>query len=114
MAEYLKLNQLKSDTTILMNEKSIPQTRPLVLNFHLVVALNITAEIAQHRVNQELIPELGTGLIACRPELMIDGEKITWQVPINLSLPKLGDLGQVGWAIVDAFSGELLTHLTQR
>ena len=44
-----------------------------------------------------------TGLIAREPELLIAGEQITWRVPIVLSLPTLGDVGQVG--AVDADYG---------
>ncbi len=94
-------------TSILIDSKSIPQTTPVALNFHLVTTLNITAETAQRQVNRQLIPKLGTGLIARRPELVIVGEQIIWRVPISLSLPELGDLGQVGHVAVDARSGEL-------
>ena len=41
------------------------------------------------------------------PELVVSGDVIAWRVPVVLSLPGLGDLGQVGAVDVDARSGEL-------
>lgn len=94
-------------TSILIDSKSIPETAPVALSFHLVATLNITAEAAQRQVNHQLIPKLGTGLIARQPELMLVEEQIIWRVPIGLSLPELGDLGQVGYVAIDARTGEL-------
>jgi hypothetical protein len=39
--------------------------------------------------------------------LVIAGEQIVWRVPMMLSLPDLGDLGQVGTVDVDARTGSL-------
>jgi hypothetical protein len=94
-------------TSILINSESIPETAPIALNFHLIATLNITAEIARRQVNHQVIPALGTGLIARQPELMIEEEQIIWRVPISMSLPELGDLGIVGHVAVDARTGEL-------
>jgi hypothetical protein len=92
-----------------------PSTEPPVaLNIQLNTTLNITANEARRRVNRQLIPQLGTGLIASDPELSISGEQIEWRVPIILSLPGLGDLGEVGTVIVDAQTGDLaITLATQ-
>ena len=78
------------------------------MTFQAPASLNISAEEARRLVNQQVVTELGTGLIARDPELAIDGEKVLWRVPIVLSLPGLGDLGQVGIVNVDAESGNLL------
>jgi hypothetical protein len=94
--------------TVLTDGNSIPKTAPVHLSFHVAATLNIGAEEARKLVNQQVVTELGTGLIARDPELAIDGEKVTWRVPIALSLPGLGDLGQVGIVNVDAESGDLL------
>lgn len=78
------------------------------MSFHIVATLNVTAEDTWRRVGRQVVPELGTGLIALAPELVISGEQITWRVPIELSLPGLGDLGQVGAVDVDARTGATL------
>jgi hypothetical protein len=94
-------------TNILIDSKSVPQVAPISLNVHLIATLNITAEEARRQVNRQVVTGLGTGLIAREPELVIAGEQIGWRVPIALSLPDLGDLGQVGAVTIDAYTGEL-------
>ena len=93
--------------TVLANTRSIPDTAPIHLSFHVVATLNVTAEEARRQVNRQVVTELGTGLIARDPELVIAGEQIVWRVPIVLSLPGLGDLGQVGTVDIDARTGDL-------
>jgi hypothetical protein len=93
--------------TVLANTRSIPETAPIHLSFHVVATLNVTAEEARRQVNRQVVTELGTGLIARDPELVIAGEQIVWRVPIVLSLPGLGDLGQVGTVDIDARTGDL-------
>jgi len=95
-------------TTISVDPKFTPTTTPIHLSFHLVATLNVAAEEARRRVNRQVVAELGTGLIARGPELVIADEQILWRVPIVLSLPDLGDLGQVGAVDVDARSGDVL------
>ena len=78
-------------------------------SFHAMATLSDAAE-ARRQVNRQVVTELGTGLSARDPELVIAGEQIIWRVPIVLSLPDLGDLGQVGTVDVDARTGDLLTN----
>jgi len=92
----------------ILDPQSTPQSAPIHLSFHLVATLNVSADDARRQVNRLAVPELGTGLVAREPELLISGEQIIWRVPIVLSLPALGDLGQVGTVDVDARTGELL------
>jgi hypothetical protein len=81
---------------------------PIHLTVHLAVTLNVTAEEARHRVNRQAVTEMGTGLVARDPELVMIGEQILWRVPVVLSLPGLGDMGQVGTVDVNAHTGALL------
>jgi hypothetical protein len=101
-------------TTIFVDSSSFQKTVPIHLSFHLVATLNVTAEEARRRVNRQVVTELGTGLIARDPELAIAGEQILWRVPIVLSLPELGGLGQVGTVDVDARTGDLLLGAATR
>lgn len=87
---------------------------PVILNIQVDTTLKVTAEEARRRVNRQLIPQLGTGLIANNPELIVTDQQIAWRVPIVLSLPGLGDLGEVGTVMVDAQTGQLaVTPATQ-
>ena len=94
----------------IIDKASISQTSPISLKFHLDTTLNISADEARHRVNRQVVANLGTGTIAREPELIIAGEQIAWRVPIALSLPTLGDLGKVGEIEVDARTGDILTQ----
>ena len=78
-------------------------------SFHAMATLSDAAE-ARRQVNRQVVTELGAGLSARDPKLVIAGEQIIWRVPIVLSLPDLGDLGQVGTVDVDARTGDLLTN----
>ena len=102
--------------TILLDSNSVPEGKPVALDLHVVTTLDITAAEARRRVNRQVVPNLGTGLVAGEPELMIMGEEIAWRVPLMLSLPELGELGQVGAISVEAHSGELslTSELQQR
>jgi hypothetical protein len=95
-------------TTILSDARSMPTTAPIHLSFHIVATLNVIAEEARRQVNSQVVTELGTGLIARDPELVIADDQILWRVPVVLSLPTLGDLGQVGTVDVNARTGDLL------
>lgn len=96
------------NTVLVADAGSVPGTSPVHLSFYTVAALNVAAVEARHRVNCQVVTELGTGLIARDPEFVFVGDQIAWRVPIGLSLPSLGDLGQVGTVDIDARSGDLL------
>lgn|GEM_PF-1391538 len=80
---------------------------PLLLHFHLEATLRISGEQARQAVNRQIVPMLGTGLLARTPELAVMGDRIDWRVPLSLSLPSLGDLGQIGTVVVNARTGDI-------
>ncbi len=82
-------------------------TSPLLLHLHLEALLQVSGEQARMAVNRQVVPILGTGLIARTPELTVTGEEIGWRVPVSLSLPSLGDLGEIGAVVVDARTGDI-------
>lgn len=82
---------------------------PIQVDLHLIATLDVTPEEARKRVNRRVVSELGTGLIARDPELTVNGDLVSWRVPVALSLPRLGDLGQIGAVDVDAHTGEIRT-----
>lgn len=93
-------------TTIVVEANLVASDK--LLNLQCSIKLALMAEDARHLVNRQVVPELGTGLIAVNPELMIMDNQPFWRVPIKLSLPHSGDLGQVGTVLVDALSGQVL------
>lgn len=101
-------------TTILIHTQQLDDNLPMSLDLHVRMTLPITAQEAQRRVKRHVIPELGTGLAALKPELSVNEGQVLWRVPILLSLPELGSLGIVGFVCVDASSGEIqMTHSDQ-
>lgn len=88
------------------------QTPPFDLQVHLNTTLHVTAREARQLVNRQVVTELGTGLVADEPELVILDEQFLWRVPIVMSLPTLGNLGQVGSVCVDAQTGTLIEDKT--
>lgn len=78
------------------------------------ITVKAPAAEARRLVNREIVPELGTGMGAKEPDLILRGQQLVWRVPIVLSLPQLGDLGEVGFIEVDAQSGELINNDTAR
>ena len=74
------------------------------------ITVQITAEEARRLVNREVVPELGTGLGAKNPDLLLRGKQVIWRVPIVLSLAQLGELGEVGIIEVDAQTGTILDN----
>ncbi len=75
----------------------------------IAISVNISAADARRMVNQTIVPELGTGLGAKEPDLMFREGHIIWRVPVALSLPELGDLGEVGIIDVDAETGRIIS-----
>jgi len=97
-------------TTIMLSpDQTSLDDIPLHLNLQVVAALPVAAKAAQKKVNGYLLDQLGTGLGADSPHLWITDRQIMWHVPVFLSLPSFGDLGQVGFIDVDAKTGKLLT-----
>jgi hypothetical protein len=98
----------------IIDQKTFPQTAPVSLNLHLVATLEVSADDARRLVNHQVVPELGTGLVAQSPTLVLTETCILWRVPVVLSLSTLDDLGQVGVVDVDARTGELLLSAEAR
>ena len=98
---------LKQMNTFLFDSTFQSKQSPTVLEIQVSTTLNISAEEARLHVNRQVIPHLGTGLVACTPQLSITDNWATWFVPIQLSLSQLGNLGEVGVIRVDAQSGQI-------
>ncbi len=100
-------------TTLFLNSEDVATTAPIHFNLHVAVTLHVSADDARRLVNRQIVTELGTGLGAQKPELAIRGQQTIWIVPIVLSLPRLGELGQVGTIEVDAQTGAILNGDTE-
>ncbi len=79
------------------------------LSLHIEVAadMNVSAFVARQKVTGFVADEISTQLHGTEPTLVV-GDRIRWRVPVWLSLPPTGDLGEVGTIEVDVESGQLV------
>jgi hypothetical protein len=77
----------------------------------IIVSVSATIEIdavtAQRKVTAWLVGEVGNLLMGDAPALVI-GQRTVWRVPVLLTSPSRGVIGQVGAVDVDATSGQVL------
>ena len=90
-------------------ESLAPNSGQLSINIQLSATVNVTAFSARQKVTGFVVDEISTNMHADEPTLVV-GERICWRVPIILSLPPVGDRGEVGIIDVDVATGQL--HVT--
>jgi hypothetical protein len=83
--------------------------------------LPISAFVARQKVNVLMLEHVSHMLLAGEPKLIQKStQEWVWQVPIDLTYPSKGRVGQVGQIEVEAYHGEiqftaaLLTQITTR
>jgi hypothetical protein len=100
-------------------ESLASQSGQLSINIQLSATVNVTAFSARQKVAGFVADEISTNMHAGEPTLVV-GERICWRVPIILSMPPVGDRGEVGAIDVDVATGqlqvtpELLREIEQR
>jgi hypothetical protein len=94
--------------TIEVEQLTPPVGGKLQIEIRLSATVNITGFSARQKVSGYVADELSTQMHGGTPKLVV-GERIVWRVPVILSLPPSGDLGEVGYIDVDVETGELLT-----
>ena len=81
--------------------------------------MTLSAFAARRKVTGFVADEISTQLHGGDPVLVV-GDRIRWRVPIWLSLPPTGDLGEAGALEVDVETGQLeitealIQEITQR
>ncbi len=86
---------------------SPPQSGQLAIDIKLSATINISAFAARQKVNGFVVDEISTNMHGVEPALIV-GQRLTWRVPLVLSIPPRGDLGAVGEIDVDVATGEIL------
>jgi hypothetical protein len=84
-----------------------PQGATLAIRIELTAQANITPFVARQKVTRFVVMEISTQLLGDTPDLVV-GERLCWSVPVVLTSPTRGVVGQVGAISVDATTGELL------
>jgi len=74
--------------------------------------LQISALVARQKVNVLVLTRVSNLLLAGEPKLVQKSEAASvWRVPVDLTFPSQGRVGQVGELEVDALRGEI--HYTE-
>ena len=91
---------------ILLERQSVPATGLLRVRVNQTVQINVSADDAQRRVSVFVLNQISNLMHGGLPILVI-GQRACWRVPVHLTFPSAGDVGQVGSIDVDVTSGEL-------
>jgi hypothetical protein len=78
----------------------------LSIHIEVVADVNVSAFVARQKVTGFVVDEISTQLHGKDPTLLVS-DRIRWRVPVVLSLPPAGDLGEVGAIEVDVETGQL-------
>jgi hypothetical protein len=97
--------------TILLETPVDYETGVLTLQVDRKIEVKILPEEARRKVNHYVHMEISTQMHAETPMLVV-GDKVIWRVPIHLTFPSFGDIGQVGFMDVDPVTGTLDVSLT--
>ncbi len=87
-------------------ENLLPSSAKLSIDIHLSSTVNVTAFSARQKVTGFVVDQISTNMHAANPTLIMS-DRIFWRVPVVLSLPPAGDIGEVGTIDVDVESGQL-------
>lgn len=85
----------------------LPAHADVRIEISVAAHLGITAQSAQRKVSRLMLEQVGNLLYGETPGL-VAGSRLLWRVPVWVSLPSRGPIGQAGVLDVDAQSGEVL------
>ena len=74
--------------------------------------LNISPYVAKQKANYYLVMRVGNLLMSAEPDLEFHEEGARWRVPVILTNPEIGPVGQIGEVIVDAQTGSIIENET--
>ena len=77
------------------------------INVRIRTTMNITPVVARRKVNVLMLEKVGNLLHGGSPALFLK-DRIYWRVPVILSTPSQGQVGQAGNIDVDAETGEMM------
>ncbi|MCB0060996.1 MAG: hypothetical protein KDE19_02730 [Caldilineaceae bacterium] len=88
--------------------ESWPQSGPMQVTVPSVtVDIPVSPDIARRRANGYLSVHIGLLLGTSNPRLVV-GDPPIWKLAVNLHLPSVGYVSQVGTIAVDAINGDVI------
>ena len=85
----------------------LPAQADVRIEISVAAHLGITAQSAQRKVSKLVLDHVGNLLYGGPPNL-VAGTRLLWRVPVWLSSPDRGPIGQAGTLDVDVQTGEVL------
>jgi hypothetical protein len=85
----------------------LPPQADVRIEISIAAQLGITSQSAQRKVSKLVLEQVGNLLYGETPNL-VAGSRLLWRVPVWVSSPASGPLGQAGALDVDAQTGEVL------
>ncbi len=93
---------------VMLEGNSIREPGVIYLHLEHQIEVRILAEEARRRANRLVHLEISTQMRAENPVLLVgDAGEASWRVPIHLTFPAFGDVGQVGYLTVHPVTGEV-------
>ena len=86
----------------------LPLTPKMKYRLTLEGELNITPFVARQNANSYLIMRVGNLIMAAEPDLELREDGPYWSVPVVLTSPGVGHVGQVGQILLDAQTGNII------
>ena len=94
-------------TSITLTGSGLSIGKHLDITVSVSATIEVDATTAQRKATAWLIGQVGNLLMGDAPALVI-GQRTVWRVPVLLTSPSRGVIGQVGAVDVDATSGQVL------
>lgn len=70
------------------------------------IEIRVSADKAQREVNIFVHRKISAQMRANKPVLAVRSDRTYWRVPVHLTMPRSGDVGEFGATYVDAMTGE--------
>lgn len=107
----MSIQQLGQEMNVLLHDEPLIHTG--TFEIRRTVTVNVSAQEARRQVHRWLLLEVSHMMGAEEPTLIV-GDETCWRVPVHLSTPQRGIIGQVGFVDINAINGELVDPLQQK
>jgi len=94
---------------VILNGPGLATGGHLDITIAIRATIEVDAATAQRKATGWLVSEVGNLLLGDTPSLVI-ADRAVWRVPVLLTSPEIGVVGQVGTVDVDAQTGDVLAN----